>query len=108
MDRRFAGRSTSCQRRAIFFSSLQGCIRHALPSPANLQMASIPPPALSIASLRSNTGKIRQTYDRQASPIDRPAVDWNQVVLKIALRQSQHKILRRFLALRCDQPNSLF
>jgi hypothetical protein len=36
MDRRFAGR-TSCQRRAIFFSSLQGCTRHAFPSPANDQ-----------------------------------------------------------------------
>ena len=63
--------------------------------------------SLSIASLRSNTGKIRQTFDRQANPIDRPAVDWNLVVLKIALRQSQYKILRHFLALRYDQSNSL-
>jgi hypothetical protein len=34
MDRRFG---TSCQRRAIFFSSLQGCTRQALPSPKNGQ-----------------------------------------------------------------------
>jgi hypothetical protein len=36
MDRRFADR-TSCQWRAIFFSSLQGRTRHAFPSPANDQ-----------------------------------------------------------------------
>jgi hypothetical protein len=34
IDRRFG---TSCQRRAIFFSPLQGCTRHALPSPENGQ-----------------------------------------------------------------------
>jgi hypothetical protein len=38
MDRKFAGMNTSCQRRAIFFSSLQGCTRHAFPP---LQMISI-------------------------------------------------------------------
>jgi hypothetical protein len=43
------------QRRAIFFSSLQGRTRHAFPSPANELPVS--PPPLSIASLRSNTGK---------------------------------------------------
>jgi hypothetical protein len=50
----------------------------------------------SIASLRSNTGKIRQTFDRQA-------VDCNLVVLKIALRQLHRKDQTHFSALRATQ-----
>jgi hypothetical protein len=93
MDHRFAGRSTSCQRRAIFFSSLQGCTRHAFPSPANDQYHHQPYQLLRSGQIH-NTGEIRQTFDRQANPVGRPAVDWNLVVLKIALRQSQHIFLK--------------
>jgi hypothetical protein len=56
--------------------------RHCKGAPATpfppLQMISIttsPINWLLRASLRSNTGKIPQTFDRQASPTDRPAVD---------------------------------
>jgi hypothetical protein len=45
---------------------------------------------------------------KQAKPVGRPAVDWNLVVLKSALRQSKYKVLRHFSALRYDQFNSLF
>jgi hypothetical protein len=47
------------QRRAIFFSSLQGCTRHALPSPANGQYHHQP-----YQLLRS--GKTSQPVVRQA------------------------------------------
>jgi hypothetical protein len=71
--------------------------RHCKGAPATpfppLQMASIITTALSIASLRSNTGKIRQ-------PVGRQAVDWDLVVLKSALSQSHYNFLRHFLALR--------
>jgi hypothetical protein len=61
----------------------------------------VPSPALSIASLRSNTSKIRQTFDRQG-------VDCNLVVLKIALRQLLCKVLRHLSALPYEQFNSCF
>jgi hypothetical protein len=79
MDRRFAGR-TSCQWRAIFFSPLQECTRHAFPSPANDQYHHQP-----YQLLRSD-----RILAKQANPVGRPAVDWNLVVLKSALRQSQY------------------
>jgi hypothetical protein len=64
MDRRFAGR-TSCQWRAIFFSSLQGCTRHALPSPSNSQCHHQQPYQLLLS------GRI---LAKQANPVDRSAV----------------------------------
>jgi hypothetical protein len=90
MDRRFAGRSTSCQRRAIFFSPLQEYTRHAFPLPANGQYHHQPYHfCFAPVEYWQNSP---QTFDRQASPVDRPAVDWNPVVLKIALRQPHCKI----------------
>jgi hypothetical protein len=44
----------------------------------------------------------------QAKAIDRPAVDWNLVVLKSALSQSHRKDQPHFSALRYDQFSSLF
>jgi hypothetical protein len=80
MDHRFAaGRSTSCQRRAIFFSSLQGCTRHALPSPANDQCHHQPYQLL-------HSGRILAKFAEHS--IGRPIlsvvwlIDWNLVVLK--------------------------
>jgi hypothetical protein len=70
------------QRRAIFFSSLQGCTRHALRSPANGQYHHQPHQLLRSGRILAN----------QANLVDRPAVDWNLVVLKSALRQSQYKL----------------
>jgi hypothetical protein len=80
MDRWFG----TCQRRAIFFSPLQGCIRQALPSPENGQYHHQPYQLLRSGRILAN----------QTKAIDRQAVDWNLVVLKIALSQSQYKLLR--------------
>jgi hypothetical protein len=95
MDRRSG---TSCQRRAIFFSSLQGRTHHTPPSPAIGQYHHQSDQLLRSGRILAN----------QAKAIDRPAVDWNLVVLKSALRQSQYKILRHLLARRDDQFNSYF
>jgi hypothetical protein len=86
-----AARAPSCQRRAIFFSSLQGCTAPATPFPP-LQTISIttsPINCFAPVEYWQNPPNIRSAG--QYLSIDRPAVDWNLVVLKIALRQSQHK-----------------
>jgi hypothetical protein len=76
---------------------LQGCTRHALPSPGNGQYHH------QLHQLLLS-GRILAKY---AKAIGRQAVDWNLVVLKSALWQSQHKLLRHFSALRYDQFNVL-
>jgi hypothetical protein len=58
------------------------CTRHAFPSSANDQCHHQP-----YQLLRSG-----QILAKQAKAVDRPAVDWNLVVLKSALRQSQYKV----------------
>jgi hypothetical protein len=69
------------------------------PSPP-MQMTSVrhhQPYQLSIASLRSNTGKNKRKLTIAWLSI---AIASNLVVLKSNIRQSQRKILRHFLALR--------
>jgi hypothetical protein len=84
MDRRFAGRSTSCQRHAIFFSSLQGCTHHACPSPATDQYHHQPHQLLRSGRILANFAK--HSIARPILSIARLSLDWNLVVLKIALR----------------------
>ena len=59
--------------RAIFFSSLQGCTRHALPSPENGQYHHQPHQLL-------RSGRI---LAKHAKAIGRQAVDWNLVVSQL-------------------------
>jgi hypothetical protein len=76
--------------------------RHALPSPENGQYHH---QTTSPINRLLRSGRI---LAKHAKAIDRQAVDWNLVVLKSALWQSQHKLLRHFSALRYDQFNSCF
>jgi hypothetical protein len=93
MDRRFAGRSTSCQRRAIFFSSLQGCTRHAFPSPASDQYhhpfdSWWVPPVGGAPSRHTGTGGATAGVHAQCLR-DSGAGDGSPVVSRAAARQSQ-------------------